>query len=806
MFGYKDLESGMPRGTVTLVTELLGTFFVTLALMAGVSGWGALAAGMAFGFFCWFETTGHYNAAITLSTCVGPSRSTGLVAGIMCIASQVTGAVLAVLFAGFLQDGSAAVPDGNLTSALTDVFLTLVLLITYAKNNNGLDLGLGYFAGLSAFPSALGANASVVLGVFLGNAVLGNGLDLGMNLLWAVGAPLVAGGVLPFLDGVLSKIPRAGELLGTFFFALMAFSVGFDRSASTACFAIGASLHTVSNMFKGTYNPAVTLALWAKGGFDLSVVADPLIDITAQVAGTALAVLAASALGAPAAVPDAADLGPAAVIECLFALVFVLTYLSATTTLTRGLAYFAVTAAFASSFNTALVLGGYLMGLAGIGGGDGGALGLTSLIAPLVAGLAAGVLHKFGQDPTIAYRKFNELFGTLLLFLFVGATASNRLALGGALVTLHTICAGGLFNPALTLAQSGVDPVSFVLQISGAVVGGLAATYAGMADGAATSAGGLSDGGASLVAELLLAAILVKTYDRNGIDHVSTGLSYFGLLAALGGAAGSIANPAVVLGNWVGGGLLGGGFDFSVDALLGLVGHVAAPMLGAALSNALFALPHKLMLDKIGLSADEFFCSFLAVLASSGVACSGTDSTALAYGLVLMTIYNVASTSVDIFPVVSAYRELVVSAPLSSAAKFGRKAAAQVLGAVVAALAAKWLFSGAADSAEDAPLARRLGLDLPPGLLNGILLGLVFCWGLDACKNTLHLGLTFFVAASVFAGVDINGANSVAKALVGMIMGDGVDFATDLTWWVALLAPIVGGILAGRPTRLLLGK
>jgi len=194
------------------------------------------------------------------------------------------------------------------------------------------------------------------------------------------------------------------------------------------------------------------------------------------------------------------------------------------------------------------------------------------------------------------------------------------------------------------------------------------------------------------------------------------------------------------------------------------------------------------------------------VLASSGVACSGTDSTALAYGLVLMTIYNVASTSVDIFPVVSAYRELVVSAPLSSAAKFGRKAAAQVLGAVVAALAAKWLFSGAADSAEDAPLARRLGLDLPPGLLNGILLGLVFCWGLDACKNTLHLGLTFFVAASVFAGVDINGANSVAKALVGMIMGDGVDFATDLTWWVALLAPIVGGILAGRPTRLLLGK
>ena len=189
--------------------------------------------------------------------------------------------------------------------------------------------------------------------------------------------------------------------------------------------------------------------------------------------------------------------------------------------------------------------------------------------------------------------------------------------------------------------------------------------------------------------QVLLAALLAKTYDANGNDYTSTGLSYFGLLprlapctrhpapgtrhlaplicsqstlctlypnrdtapfpnmagllATLGLAAGSIANPALVsqplvdtctlhpapwhpspvtrhpapgtlhpapcawhpapgtlhpapcawhpapgtpctwhpaprtliwqvLGNWVGNGLLGSGFDFGADALLGLVG------------------------------------------------------------------------------------------------------------------------------------------------------------------------------------------------------------------------------------------
>ena len=154
------------------MNEVLGTFFLSLALLADLSDWGALAVGMMFGLFVWWEPDGHYNAAITLSTCVGKKPSMGLMAGIKCVSSQVVGATLAVLLSGFFQNGSVSVADGSYASGLSDALLMLVLLFTFAKNHNGLDLGLAYYSGLSAFPSALGANASIVFGVILGNVRL----------------------------------------------------------------------------------------------------------------------------------------------------------------------------------------------------------------------------------------------------------------------------------------------------------------------------------------------------------------------------------------------------------------------------------------------------------------------------------------------------------------------------------------------------------------------------------------------------------------------------------------------------------
>ena len=94
MSGYKDLESGGSKQASALVNEAFGTFFISLALFAGVSGWSALAVGGAVAFFSWFEKAGQYNAAVTLSNCVGKNPSMGLTAGIMCIVAQVVGALL----------------------------------------------------------------------------------------------------------------------------------------------------------------------------------------------------------------------------------------------------------------------------------------------------------------------------------------------------------------------------------------------------------------------------------------------------------------------------------------------------------------------------------------------------------------------------------------------------------------------------------------------------------------------------------------------------------------------------------------
>jgi glycerol uptake facilitator-like aquaporin len=795
MRGYTDLESGASRQIGAMTNEVIGTFFISLALFAGTSGWSALAAAGMLAFFTWFSGDGHYNAAVTLSKAVGKDKDIGINAAVKCILAQIVGAVLAVLFAGFVAGGAPSAPSsGGLTSGVADLLLTLVLI--YSMDFDGRNRGLGYFAGLSAFPSALGANASVVLGVVLGNAALGNGLTLGAGTLWGAGAPLVAGALFPFLGDVFGKIPRSNELLGTFFFGTMAFSIGFGNA-----FAVGAALHTVSQIFPGTYNPAATLYGFAKAGFPMATVADPIIDIVVQSVGAALAAIVTTFLGTAAGVPAAVDIGPACVLELLFTIVFVNVATDADT-LNRGVGYFAATTAFASSFNTAFGLGLYLAGLAGFGSGS---LAMTSLVNPLVGGLLGGFLAgKFSE--------FNQLVGTLFLFLFAGST-SNILALGAALATLTTAYGGNL-NPALNFA----DVKTSGFQVGGAVVGSLLANWAGLSGGS-VSAGGLSDGGKSIAAEILLGAFLAQTYASKG-DNVTTGLSYYALLAALGATAGSLANPALVLGNWVGGGILGGGFDFGVDALIGLVGHVAAPALGAFLSDHIFNLHSKLMLDKAQLDSSEFFGSFLLVALAAGVAGAGDDApTALAYGLVIATVYKWLGSANDFFPAVSAYRAFGSNADVVG---FLKKLVAQTLGALVAAAFAAWLFAAAggheaaaavhapapepvaapAAAAAAAPAAaaarRALQAILSDPLRNGILAGMFWAWSYNFKASGINQALTYFTAVTIFAGVNINGAASLGAALYGAATGGGFGFATDTDFWFAFLAPVVGAVLAGR--------
>ena len=59
----------------------------------------------------------------------------------------------------------------------------------------------------------------------------------------AIGVPLMAGLIFPYLKYVMGKLPRWVEVLGTFLFALMSFGIGFDNPV-----AIGTSLYVLSNV------------------------------------------------------------------------------------------------------------------------------------------------------------------------------------------------------------------------------------------------------------------------------------------------------------------------------------------------------------------------------------------------------------------------------------------------------------------------------------------------------------------------------------------------------------------------------
>ena len=686
--------------------------------------------------------------------------------------------------------GSSTAVNGNGDGAafLTDALLTLVLLLTYASSLGGMERGLGYFAGLMAFSSQFGANSALVIGVLLANAATGGGFAIGNGSLVAVGAPMVTALVfglflaqvlnetLPKLTAGLNKSMMA-ELLGTFFFALMFFSIsaGVDNGG-LGPLAIGAALLTVFTCFPAAVaNPAVTLAIMVKNR-SYSEWMDPVLHILAQTIGAALAVVVSATIGVSAAVPAASTAAAPAVLELLFSAVLGLFFVATASkrdNITTALAYMACLAAFASSFNPALPLGAWLGGLLGFGSAS---LEAASVLIPVVGGVAGALAHGATSGDV------NEAIGTLVLFVAVGsnppaASITGALGLAGIVAALHTIYPSASFNPALLAADLKGGATKIGLQLVGAIAGALLAQWAGVAGGAAVSVG--LNGLRPAVAEALLVAVLLKIYNA---EEKARGLAYVGLLAIFGAAAGSIGNPALTLGSWVGDQLLGDGAAVNGDALVSLGSHLVAPVLGGFASAPLFKLIDgelSTLLAKVGLSGSELFGSFLLVLATA------STSGSLPYILALMAVVDLVYTAEKnaLLPAVSAYRAFGDKVdPLG----FVKQLASQLLGALAAALLSGWLLGS--------PVG---GVGAPSGgvsttLVNGVFWGLLLCWAYTFAQGSTGFVVSVFAAANTFGA--FNGAALLAAAL---LRGD-VDSLTDTTWLCTLVAPLLGGVLAGR--------
>lgn len=790
--GYKDLESGAGSGGVSaLVNEALGTFFLCYALMNATDAtFGLLAIGGVLAFWTWWEADGMYNPAVTLSYLL--RNAINLRSAALAVLAQTGGAFAAVWFSSLTGGASFDQGTGSLVEGLTDALLIIVLLYTYANDETGLGRGLSYYACLSAFASPSGANAAVVLGSMLAGATQGNGIDLGLGVLVGTAAPLVGAAAIAFVAPLLTSAigeKISAELVGTFFFGLMSFAITATGATGSAL-ALGATLYTLSNGFKGAaLNPLVSVAQAVGRRDSVSLMVnglDVLRTVLIQVGGALLAAVVGTFLGSGASVPEAAALGADAAFEAIFASVIALVYLAGKgADLVVGLTYFAAVASFASSFNPAFPLGLYAASQLGFGST---ALAITSTLGPLVGGVAAGLLS--GKTSS----GVQEALGVLVLVLVLCCTDQlGGLALGCMLAALSTIFAGATFNPALTLAQPGgassPNLATIGFQIGGGLGGAILASWGGVADGASVSTG--LDGFKPAAAEALLIALLVKAYSINANEN---GLAYFALLAVFGSAAGSIANPAVTLGGWIGNGVLGSGFDLDVSALLGLTSHVAAPIVGALASAHLFRALEGAPLERIGLSTKEFFASFLMVTAAAGIdGASGVDSLALVAALMtVFLLYRQADT--DVFPAVSAYRAFGNGL---DGLGFVKRLTAQTLGALAAAILATWLFgsAGGAGAVDAAPA---------DALRNGILWAIFLCWAYDyvALEGNVDFVLVVFSAALLFGY--FNSAALLGTALVDAASADGgfinqvKAFLGNPAWVAAFAAPLVGGAAAGR--------
>jgi glycerol uptake facilitator-like aquaporin len=181
------------------------------------------------------------------------------------------------------------------------------------------------------------------------------------------------------------------------------------------------------------------------------------------------------------------------------------------------------------------------------------------------------------------------------------------------------------------------------------------------------------------------------------------------------------------------------------------------------------------------------------LLAATGVDGSDTASVAFAYGMILATVYRFypsqspRSDRVDLHPSISAMRAF---GDRANVAGFVAKLGAQVLGAFLAALTIGWIFVADLEDVvtPGSETTTRIWRD-------GALSSFVFSVGFAYAGNEFNLGITYFVGSCVF-GALTNPAATLGATLATLLSGGTV--VLDAAFASALLAPLIGGILAGR--------
>jgi aquaporin Z len=199
----------------------------------------------------------------------------------------------------------------------------------------------------------------------------------------------------------------AVEAIGTFFFILVIGQVLLNSLGALAPIAIGSALMVMvyagGHISGGHYNPAVTLAVWLRGGMRAAEVVPYWV---AQIGGAILAAvvvrfLAASAMFGPIT-PIAPEVLPGLIAEFLFAFALCYVVLNvATVQATDGNSYYGLAIGFT------VMIGAYSVG--GISGGafnPAVAVGLTTiglfslgslwifLVANLLGGAAAALVFR----------------------------------------------------------------------------------------------------------------------------------------------------------------------------------------------------------------------------------------------------------------------------------------------------------------------------------------------------------------------------------------------------------------------------
>lgn len=432
-----------------------------------------------------------------------------------------------------------------------------------------------------------------------------------------------------------------------------------------------------------------------------------------------------------------------------------------------GLSYFALLTAFggasSSFFNPAVPLGSYLAGLAGFGSA---ALPTSAVVGPLVGAVAIGLLES--QLPSTA----KEGVGVFVLYLVVGAAGAadtfGCLAIGATVAAL-TLIYNVELNPAVTLAKKFDKYETVLVQLGGALVGGLAGAYLGGFEGTSYD----TFDAKAAVGEVLVAVLLVAIIDKSASPR-DLGLSYFALLVGFGDTMGSVANPALVVGNFLGNGLLGSGFDFGNDSLVALFVHVAAPIAGGLVSRELFKLLNKTIGDllvKAKLLPSEIWGSFFLILM---LTVAGDD--AFSRGIALIVVLYLYSEQ-DLLPVMSIAKfTLGRGKPLDVLLKF----ISQVLGALLAIYFTTWF--------ADTPTIADGG-STRDTIIGSVCLSFIFTLGWLPAESPLILGVTYFVAVSLYTA-PLNPALVLANFIVGAIGG---DTSFDQGLFIALLAPLAGG-------------